>query len=186
MDFYMYWQPSLVLNYSLSTTNFPYLMISLMVPAPTVLPPSRMANLSPFSMATGVCSVTSSSTLSPGITISCRRAVSPSRSRRWCGSRTAAGSRRRTRMPPALFLAQHVHAALKLVCGVIDPGLAKHAALHVFLGRAAQQNPALSPARPSSSCFLNISTRCTPSAASRGSPRSPPARPLHLPARCAR
>jgi len=51
MDFYMYWQPSLVLNYSLSTTNFPYLMISLMVPAPTVLPPSRMANLSPFSMA---------------------------------------------------------------------------------------------------------------------------------------
>ena len=45
-------------------------MISLMVPAPTVRPPSRMAKRRPFSMATGVCSRTSNSTLSPGITIS--------------------------------------------------------------------------------------------------------------------
>ena len=36
-----------------------YLMISLMVPAPTVRPPSRMAKRRPFSMATGVCSVIS-------------------------------------------------------------------------------------------------------------------------------
>ncbi len=47
-----------------------YLMISEMVPAPTVRPPSRIANLSPFSIATGVCSSISSATLSPGITIS--------------------------------------------------------------------------------------------------------------------
>src|SRR3954464_5818658 len=47
-----------------------YLMISLMVPAPTVLPPSRMAKRSPFSIATGVISSMVSATLSPGITIS--------------------------------------------------------------------------------------------------------------------
>src|SRR5258707_117466 len=47
-----------------------YLMISLMVPAPTVRPPSRIAKRRPFSMATGVCSSISSCTLSPGITIS--------------------------------------------------------------------------------------------------------------------
>ena len=45
-------------------------MISEMVPAPTVLPPSRMAKRRPFSMATGVPSVMSSEMLSPGITIS--------------------------------------------------------------------------------------------------------------------
>ena len=45
-------------------------MISLMVPAPTVRPPSRMAKRKPFSMATGVISSISSATLSPGITIS--------------------------------------------------------------------------------------------------------------------
>src|SRR5580693_9895784 len=47
-----------------------YLIISEIVPAPTVRPPSRMAKRRPFSMATGVISSTSSSTLSPGITIS--------------------------------------------------------------------------------------------------------------------
>jgi hypothetical protein len=47
-----------------------YSMISATVPAPTVRPPSRMANRSPFSSATGVISVISSDTLSPGITIS--------------------------------------------------------------------------------------------------------------------
>ena len=41
-----------------------------MVPAPTVRPPSRMANRSPFSIAIGVISSTSTATLSPGITIS--------------------------------------------------------------------------------------------------------------------
>ncbi len=49
--------------------NF-YSIISATVPAPTVRPPSRMANRSPFSSATGVISVMSSDTLSPGITIS--------------------------------------------------------------------------------------------------------------------
>ncbi len=47
-----------------------YCTISLIVPAPTVCPPSRMAKRKPFSIATGVISSITSWTLSPGITIS--------------------------------------------------------------------------------------------------------------------
>ena len=47
-----------------------YLIISEIVPAPTVCPPSRMANRRPLSIATGVISSISNATLSPGITIS--------------------------------------------------------------------------------------------------------------------
>src|SRR6267378_757902 len=47
-----------------------YSMISVTAPAPTVWPPSLMANRKPFSSATGVINVTSQLTLSPGITIS--------------------------------------------------------------------------------------------------------------------
>jgi hypothetical protein len=47
-----------------------YSMIFVIVPAPTVLPPSRIAKRSPSSIAIGVTSSTESSTLSPGITIS--------------------------------------------------------------------------------------------------------------------
>jgi len=39
-------------------------------PAPIVRPPSRMANLCPFSIATGAMSSMSTETLSPGMTIS--------------------------------------------------------------------------------------------------------------------
>src|SRR6185436_1264662 len=45
-------------------------IISSTVPAPTVLPPSRIANRSPFSNATGVINSITRFTLSPGITIS--------------------------------------------------------------------------------------------------------------------
>jgi hypothetical protein len=47
-----------------------YSMISATAPAPTVCPPSRMANRNPFSKATGVINVISHEMLSPGITIS--------------------------------------------------------------------------------------------------------------------
>ena len=47
-----------------------YFRISVIVPAPTVRPPSRIANRSSFSIAMGVMSVTSIPMLSPGITIS--------------------------------------------------------------------------------------------------------------------
>ena len=45
-------------------------MIFATTPAPTVLPPSRMAKRRPCSIAMGVISVTTIFTLSPGITIS--------------------------------------------------------------------------------------------------------------------
>ena len=47
-----------------------YSTISETVPAPTVRPPSRIANLNPFSIAIGAINVISIATLSPGITIS--------------------------------------------------------------------------------------------------------------------
>src|ERR1700719_859364 len=47
-----------------------YSMISATAPAPTVWPPSRIANRSPFSSATGVINDISTEILSPGITIS--------------------------------------------------------------------------------------------------------------------
>ena len=47
-----------------------YSMISETVPAPTVLPPSRIANLNPFSIAIGLINSISNCELSPGITIS--------------------------------------------------------------------------------------------------------------------
>ena len=55
-----------VQKYSLSI----YSMMSMTTPAPTVRPPSRMANRSSFSRATGVIKSTVISMLSPGITIS--------------------------------------------------------------------------------------------------------------------
>src|SRR5207247_8830564 len=48
----------------------PYLMTSVTTPAPTVLPPSRMANRRPCSIPIGSPSVISITTLSPGIVIS--------------------------------------------------------------------------------------------------------------------
>src|SRR5687768_1560757 len=50
--------------------HFPYSIIFATTPAPTVLPPSRMAKRRPCSMAIGVIRVTTIFTLSPGITIS--------------------------------------------------------------------------------------------------------------------
>jgi hypothetical protein len=47
-----------------------YSMTSVIVPAPTVRPPSRIANRRPFSIAMGVINSMSIATLSPGITIS--------------------------------------------------------------------------------------------------------------------
>jgi hypothetical protein len=47
-----------------------YSRISETVPAPTVLPPSRIANLNPFSIAIGLINSISNCELSPGITIS--------------------------------------------------------------------------------------------------------------------
>jgi len=53
-----------------ATPCLAYFKISVMTPAPTVRPPSRMAKRLPVSMATGEINVTFMLTLSPGITIS--------------------------------------------------------------------------------------------------------------------
>jgi hypothetical protein len=50
--------------------SWPYSLMLATMPAPTVLPPSRMAKRSFSSMAIGTISSTSTVTLSPGITIS--------------------------------------------------------------------------------------------------------------------
>ncbi len=50
--------------------TFSYSMILVTTPAPTVRPPSRMANFEPCSNATGTINSTVRFTLSPGITIS--------------------------------------------------------------------------------------------------------------------
>ena len=55
---------------SWQSLKFFYLMILATTPAPTVRPPSRIANLRPSSIAIGAISVTVILTLSPGITIS--------------------------------------------------------------------------------------------------------------------
>jgi len=47
-----------------------YSVIPVMVPAPTVRPPSRIAKRKPFSIAIGVINSTCTETLSPGMTIS--------------------------------------------------------------------------------------------------------------------
>jgi len=51
-------------------SHLSYRSILMTLPAPTVLPPSRMVKRCPSSMAIGVISSTSISVLSPGITIS--------------------------------------------------------------------------------------------------------------------
>ena len=57
-----------LLYHSLATMG--YSIISVITPAPTVRPPSRMAKRRPFSIAIGVINSTLSRTLSPGMTIS--------------------------------------------------------------------------------------------------------------------
>ena len=60
-------QPSLPTG---SRVELPYSMILATTPAPTVRPPSRIANRRPSSIAIGAISSTTICTLSPGITIS--------------------------------------------------------------------------------------------------------------------
>ena len=50
--------------------KYSYSVMAATTPAPTVLPPSRIANRNSFSIAIGVINSTSIDTLSPGITIS--------------------------------------------------------------------------------------------------------------------
>jgi hypothetical protein len=62
--------PDSIWNLNMESEINSYSTTSETVPAPTVLPPSRMANRSPFSIAIGAISSISIWMLSPGMTIS--------------------------------------------------------------------------------------------------------------------
>src|SRR4029077_13842815 len=140
-----------------------YSMISVTAPAPTVCPPSRMANRKTFSSATGVISDTSQLTLSPGINIStpCGSvtfSVTSVVRKQNCGRYPVKNGVCR---PPSSLVSTYA-SALNLVCGVIDPGL------HTTCPRSTSSfsvprsnSPTLSPAKPSSSSLRNISTPVT-------------------------
>ncbi len=64
------WTVSRIASYLTAAPGRSYSITSEIVPAPTVRPPSRIAKRSPFSIAIGCISSTSSAMLSPGITIS--------------------------------------------------------------------------------------------------------------------
>ena len=111
-------------------------------PAPTVLPPSRMANRIVFSIAIGVPNSTSTETLSPGMTISTPSGSFTLPGHVGCAEiklRTVIGEERR--VTAAFLLAQDVNFRLELLVRLDRARLGDDlAALDVFLLRAAQQH----------------------------------------------
>src|SRR6266705_2090504 len=108
----------------------PYARMAVTMPEPTVLPPSRIAKRSPWSIAIGEIRSAVIVTLSPGSTL-CR--------------------------PPSSFVSTYT-SALNFVCGVIVLGFAStipRSTSSFFVPR--KSTPMLSPASPSSSPFRNIS-----------------------------
>src|ERR1041384_8080928 len=73
-----------------------YSIIPATVPAPTVRPPSRIANLSPYSIAIGAINSITNPELSPGITISTPSFNVALPSRPAAQSKTTAGTRLKT------------------------------------------------------------------------------------------
>src|SRR6056297_376014 len=135
-------------------------MILATTPAPTVLPPSLIANLTPSSIAIGVISSTVNVALSPGIHISTpsSNATEPVTSvvlKKNCGLYP---SKNGVCLPPSSFVSTYT-SPLNFVCGVIEPGLASTCPLSMSsLCTPLSSAPMLSPACASSNIFLNIST----------------------------
>ena len=120
-------------------------------PAPTVLPPSLIANLCSFSIAIGVISSIVTSMLSPGITISTplsqiHYACYVSR----CEIKLRSVSVKKRCMSSALFfLSIRYTVALNFVCGLIDPGFASTCPRSIsVLSTPRRSAPMLSPASP--------------------------------------
>src|SRR6056297_1825570 len=132
-------------------------------PAPTVLPPSLIANLNPSSIAIGVISSTVNVALSPGIHISTpsSNATEPVTSvvlKKNCGLYP---SKNGVCLPPSSLLSTYT-SALNFVCGVILPGFANTCPLSISsLFTPLNRAPMLSPATASSSSLRNISTPVT-------------------------
>ena len=135
-------------------------MILVTTPAPTVLPPSRMANFRPSSQAIVLCSSTMISMLSPGHhhlhTLGQHHRARHVR-RPEVELRPVALEERR--MAAALLLLEDVNCAVNFLCGVIEPGLHStwpRSTSSRFTPRSSR--PTLSPAWPWSSSLRNIST----------------------------
>ncbi len=132
-------------------------------PEPTVRPPSRMAKRRPSSMAIGDFGQQLDGHLdvvAGHAHFDALAAARRCRSRRWCGSRTAAVAGEERRVPAAFFLRQHVDVGLEL--GVRrDASRAWRAPGRAPVRSASMprsSTPTLSPAMPYSSVFWNIST----------------------------
>ena len=123
-------------------------MIFATTPAPTVLPPSRMAKRRPSSIAIGLISSTFILMLSPGMTISAPSGNSHrSRHIRRAEVELRPIALEERRVTAALFLRQHVHLASNFVCGVMEPGFAStwpRSTSSRFVPRSS--TPTLSPA----------------------------------------
>src|SRR4029453_17677751 len=127
-----------------------YSEISVTTPAPTVRPPSRIANRSSFSIAIGTISSIAIVTLSPGITIStpCGRAQPPRPARRPEVELRPVPVEVR-RVPPPLFLREHVHFRFEFAVGFDRPRLGQDLPpLHFFFFVPAQERPDVVPRLP--------------------------------------
>src|SRR6058998_3855836 len=135
-----------------------YSVTSATTPAPTVRPPSRIANRSSFSLATGVISSIAIVTLSPALTIS-----TPPRSLPLPPRRQRAHPRHvrrpeiklrpvpveKRRVPPPLLLRQHVYLRLAPLVRRDRPRLRQHLPpLHFLLVHPPQQTPHIVPRLP--------------------------------------
>src|SRR5712691_9184832 len=128
-----------------------YSAISATTPAPTVRPPSRIANRSSFSIATGWINSIAIVTLSPGITLSTpppRQRAHPRHVRRPEVKLRPVPVEER-RVPPPLVLPQHVHLRLELLVRLDRPRLRQHLPpLHLVLIDPPEQRPDVVPRPP--------------------------------------
>src|SRR5437879_4091470 len=126
-----------------------YFKIFVTTPAPTVRPPSRIANRSCSSIAIGVISSIVIFVLSPGITISTPAQLHRPRHVRRPQIKLRPIPLEERRMPPAFFLRQDVHLTLKLRVRRDALRLRQHhPPLHLVLLHTTQHQPPLSPPLP--------------------------------------
>ncbi len=111
------------------SSQYIYSIILVTTPAPTVFPPSRIANLNPSSIATAVNNSTFTFTLSPGITISAPpvKCHHPSNIRR-PKIKLRPIPIKKWRMPPTLLFCQYICLSLILLVRRNTPRLRQHLA----------------------------------------------------------
>src|SRR4029434_837593 len=154
--------------------------ISVTTPAPTVRPPSRIANRSSFSIAIGTISSIAILTVFPGLTLSPprRHRAHPRHVRRPEVKLRPVPVEVR-RVPPPLFLRQHVHLGLELLVGFDRARPRQHLSpLHLLLCRSRAAAPRhYPPPAPRPGACGTSPPPSPPSCACRAPPRSPLPRP---------